>query len=189
MSKMTLIQAMAKIDRKGLFSFAAITTVKSVKKSRTTGKPTPENLLNVTKYSAFTVSLGNDYENAVNSRLVKEGSEPNFEAGKTYCFPVDSQKMIFEHKSSGQKYLRVYTGLAASFKSVARYFDADGIEITSQWESLRAEYFDKPSENKNQGLDKPVFPLNYKIEGVVYLKQGDFEWSEIPNDIKKLLAG
>lgn len=183
-------QALGTIDTKGIFRFVAVTEKSPLKKSRITKEATPERFSTVFKISDNTVSLGNSYEDLVNGRLEKEGKDANFQSKGTYCHPKTKNRLVWEHNENGQKYLRVYIGIAGNFNSKVRYIDADGVDITADWEKIEAEYFTlSKSSNESQGLDNPIFPLNYKLENVIYLKRGEIEVGEVDGALAEILKG
>jgi hypothetical protein len=184
---MTLIETLKVLDLKGLFSFAAETQKKALKKSRLTGQPTPARLAFVTTLRLCTVSLGNDYEGNVNRRLVEEGKKAAFEAQGTYCHPVTP--LLYKHNEKDSYYLRVYPNLCHSFLTVTKRFDAEGNEISlEEWKEIEAEFFPLPSKNESQGLENAVLVNNYSIENVKYLKQGDFVYDVLTADQRKKIA-
>lgn len=185
-----MIETLAEITDKGIFSFVAVTTKESLKKSRVTKEPTPAHLSTVTIVRACTVSLGHDYESLVNSRLSKEGKEGDFVANSSYCFPYTRNRLVFKHHEKDTFYLRVYPNIAHSFKSIVRYYDANGLEITSEdFKELEKEYFAIKGKNDNQGLDDVVLVNNYKLENVKYLKRGEIFINELDRDIMSLIHG
>ena len=186
--KQQVIQEVSNLDTKGLFNFVAVTTKTPLKKSRITKIITPSNLSTVTKYTNNTVSLGNDYQKAVNNRLNKEGKDKDFQTKGTYCTPISDNKMIYKHKEREVYYLRVYPNLCVSFKRVIKYYDANGVDITDQWKVIEAEYFSLSSPNESQGLDKSIIVNNFKIDNVKYLKRGDFIFNELTQEILDKLA-
>lgn len=184
------IDTLNAIQAKGVFSFVAVTTKAALKKSRVTKEFTPANIATVTVYRACVVSLGNDYEAVVNSRLIKEGKDDDFVAGSTYCAPVASNRLVFKHKDKDSYYLRVYPNLCASFKTVVRYFGTDGQEISAAaFKLLEAEYFPLKGGNDSQGLDDAVIVNNYKLENVKYLKRGDIHIDELTSQIIQITKG
>jgi hypothetical protein len=185
-----MMNVLNQINAKGLFSFVAVTTKEALKKSRFTKQPTPSHLTKITVVRACTVSLGYDYEEVVNARLSKEDAEAEFIAGGSYCYPVTKNRLIFKHKDRDVYYLRVYPNIAKSFKSIVRYYDADGIEILAdEFKMLEKEYFAIRSHNENQGLEDPVLVNNYKIENVKYLKRGDVFINHVDDEIIHLIHG
>jgi hypothetical protein len=169
-----IVKALAEVERGGIFSFAAETMKVALKKSRVTKEPTPAKYAFVTIQYAATVSLGNSYADAVNNRLEKEGKEREFEAKGTYCHFVSDNRLVMKHNERESYYLRVYPNLCHSFSTEMNVFDAEGNRITpAQWKRLREEYFDKPSDAENQGLEEPVIVRNYSLENVLWLKRGE----------------
>jgi hypothetical protein len=174
MEMMEKIELLNGVEEKGCFGFVAITKLEALKKSRTTKEPTPANLTVITKTLQATVSLGNDYTNAVNNRLDAEGKATEFQAKSTYCHPVAQNKLVYKHNEKESYYLRVYPNLCHSFVTNVRYEDVNGVEIpVEEFKKLQAEYFKLPSTNSNQGLDNAIIVLNYGLEGVKMVKRGD----------------
>ncbi len=171
-----IIKALTSFDITGIFAFEAETEVKTLKKSRLTSQPTPDVLLNVKKLLAATVSLGNDYETAVNNRRIKEGSEANFEAKESYCEPVGDNNIVFKHKDKEQFYLRVYPNLCKSFHTSVSFVSANGQTWTEQeFYKQFSEYLPAPSKSgSTQGLNDPIQVRNYKLENIRKLKRGSF---------------
>jgi len=169
------------LDIKGIFSFEALTPVKALKKSRLTKVATPANVEQAQKFIMTTVSLGNNYEAAVNNRLVKEGKEADFQADRTYCLPVNSSLILYKHKDREQFYLRVYPNLCHAFKYEVYVIDGDGRRHSpSEFQDLYAEFLppkreEEDEEMSHQGLANPVMVRNYKVENIIRLKRGEFE--------------
>ena len=193
--KEAILENLRKIKGTGDFEIIAQTEKKALKKSRLTGITTPENLAVITKVTLATVSLGNDYEKAVNESLKKEGKEANFERKEGgYCIPLSAiecglfeivekvlhklgisrkdrlSKVIYKHKEKDQFYVRVYPNLAKSYTSYSIYFDVGGNEIKPQeFEEIEKEYLTIKKEGTRQGLDEEVEVRNYKLENIIYL--------------------
>lgn len=186
---MKIIEVLNSIETKGVFSFVAVTTQEALKKSRVTKLLTPKNLTVIRKFTACTVSMGNDYETLVNKRLAKEEKEPDFSAGTTYCYPIAENRLVYKHAARDTYYLRVYRNLCHSFKTIVRYFDADGNEITAQWKEIQREFFKLPSENEKQGLDDAIIVNNYKIENVKYIKRSEVLLDRLDSEIIGIISG
>jgi len=182
------IATLNEVEAKGAFGFVAVTSQEALKKSRKTGLPTPAHLATVTCYRACTVSLGNDYQTAVNNRLLAEGKDADFKAKSSYCGPVADNKLVYKHHEADKWYLRVYPNLCKSLKTVVRYFDANGTEITEQWEALREEFFKLPSTNERQGLENPIKVNNYSLENVKYLKRGEILIDELTLEVVSIVS-
>lgn len=184
------IQTLNGIQARGIFSFVAVTTKDALKKSRVTKEPTPSRLQTVTVYRACVVSLGNDYEAVVNSRLEKEGKEADFVSKGSYCAPVAPNCLVFKHNEKDSYYLRVYPNLCHSVKSVVRYFGADGVEISAEdFKKFEKEYFALKGCNDSQGLDDAILVNNYKLENVKYLKRGDIHLDQLTSEIINITKG
>ena len=188
-----VMSALANLTMTGVFSFIAMTTKESLVKSRLTKNPTPENLTVIKKLVYTLVTLGESYEKLVNNQRMKEGKEADFKGRPTYCVPVDASKnlILYKHKENDQHYMRVYRDLddKISFKTVTKYFDKNGVDITAQWKQIEAEYFTIPSnKNASQGTDEKIIVNNYKIENVKFVKRGSFVLTEVTQDILDKLA-
>ena len=184
-----ILSTLAEVTEKGIFSFVAVTKKEALKKSRITREPTPEHLSSITVVRACTVSLGHDYEALVNNRLAKEGKEGDFSSSGSYCSPYTRNRLVFKHHEKDTFYLRVYPNIARSFKTIVRYYDANGWEIpVEEFKELEAEYFAIKGKNENQGLDDTVLVNNYKLENVKYLKRGDILVDELDAEILSLIG-
>jgi len=161
-----------------------------------------------------TVSLGNNYEEEVNKRLLVEGKEDDFKAQGTYCFPLTRietglkalaekllnkigltfldklSKIIFKHNEKEQLYVRVYPNLAKEYKANSVYFDADGTELTKEeFKEIEAEYLPLRSSATQGGLEDKIIVNNYKIENILYLGDNDKNpINELTEEKLKLVA-
>lgn len=189
-----ILEELRKLKGVGDFQLVAETEKVALKKSRVTKIATPAHLTKISKVTLATVSLGNDYEQSVNERLVTEGKDDNFEAQGTYCFPLTRietglramaenllnkfgltfldklSKIIFKHKERDQLYIRVYPNLAKEYSSNSVYFDAHGNELTKEeFKAIEAEYLSKSSGAAQGGLENKIIVNNYKLENILYL--------------------
>jgi hypothetical protein len=186
-----IIEGLQKIKGIGDFQLIANTLQVANKKSRITKIATPENLTEVTKVAFVTISLGDNYTEAVNNQRLLEGKTDDFKAKATYCSPLSqinndlirmflkkiginltekSSEVIYKHDGRDQYYVRVYPSLAKEYQVTHVFFDAFGEVIPNeQWKELQKHYFKMPSPNKSQGLEKQVIVNNYKLENVLYL--------------------
>jgi|GEM_PF-2277317 len=173
--KVSIISSIPKV--KGIFGFAAETEKTTVnggvlQKSRKTKVPTPVRFHKITTIFTGVVFMGDSYQEMVNKVRDKEGLEPDFEARPTYCSPVTENNLVYQHKKSGQLYLRVYTGYGATMTSERKYFDAYGKEIDAEeYLALKEEYLKKDSDSSRQGVENEIRVLNYKVENVTKLKR------------------
>jgi hypothetical protein len=209
-----IVEALRKIKGVGDFQLVAETEKVALKKSRTTKIPTPANLTKISKVTLATVSLGNDYETAVNERLSSEGKEDNFKAQGTYCIPLSRieeglkafvkgllskigltfedklSKILYKHKEKDQLYVRVYPNLAKEYQSNSVYFDAEGNQLTKEeFKAIEKEYLPLRSEATQGGLEDKIIVNNYKLENILYL--GDDEKNpinELTEEKLKLVA-
>ena len=204
--RQTIVESLQKIRGVGDFQIVA-QTVKSgltekgnPKKGRTNKIPCPAQFHEVTKVICATVSLGNNYEEEVNARLLKEQKDADFKAQGTYCYPLTKietglraiadkilnkmgltfsdklSQVIFKKNDSEQLYLRVYPNLAkSSFDTHSvHYFDANGVEMTKEeFKAVEAEYFPISAGASQGGLEDKIIVNNYKLENILYLADGD----------------
>lgn len=184
------IETLIKVALKGLTQIVSETFKEPLKKSRLSKEPTPEKFSKVTKYTYMTMSLGHDYGDILDKQLKKLGINETYDVSETYCHCVSDNKLVYKHNEREQFYLRVYPGLCASFKTVIKYYDAQGTEILN-WKDVEAEYFAQKSGSVKQlvaGIQKEITPNNIKMENVKYIKQGDFCLNDLTQDIIKKLG-
>ena len=180
--KESIIDTLGKLWN-GEFKMISKTLKKALKKSRTTGQPTPAHLVEVTVYKYAKVVLGGKYSQHINAMRIDEGKSPDFRAQATYCEAVSENGIIQKHKEREDYYLRVYPTLAQAYESVTVRFDSAGNKIDdATWKQLEGEYFPLKSENSSQGLDKALIVNNYKFENVLYLNKDNVE---IVNELSK----
>ena len=148
----------------GEFKMVSRTFKKALKKSRTTGQPTPSNLETVTVYKYLKVVLGGSYAAHINAMRIDEGKTPDFRPEDTYCVAISENKIIFKHKMRDEYYVRVYPNLISYHaESILVRYDKNGNKISdTDWRRLEREYFPLKSSNGSQGLDKPLIVNNYK---------------------------
>ena len=212
--KQVIIESLQKIKGVGDFQLVAETEKVALKKSRVTKAPTPSRYEKITKVTMATVSLGNDYEKAVNKRLEDEGKATDFKAGSTYCVPLKAidgmfktfvdnllkkigltftdklSKIIYRHKEKDQYYVRVYPNLAKEYKVNNVYFDADGVELSQdEFKAIEAEYLPLHGDSKQGGLENKIIVNNYKLENILYLGDKDkTPINELDEDVANLVA-
>lgn len=142
----------------------------TVDKSRTTSRTLNETYStdSVVKESVNNVQINVIYQNAVNSRLEKDGQDPSFVYDiLPYGSYVDDSRCLIEHK--GEYYLRVYqTNLKAGKSS--KFFKMNGEEFSEeQVEVLKRDFFKKKNEFiSSQGLsyEDSCKPTNYKFKNI-----------------------
>jgi hypothetical protein len=168
----------------GEFRMVSRTFKKALKKSRTTGQPTPANLEQVTVYKYLKVVLGGNYKAHVNAMRIDEGKTPDFTPQDTYCEAVSENGIIQKHKAREDYYVRVYPGLVSYHdETILVRYDKNGNKIDdATWRRLEAEYFPLKGSNTSQGLDKPLLVNNYKLENVLYLNKDN---NEVVNELSK----
>jgi hypothetical protein len=161
-----------------------------------------------------TVSVGDEYEYAVNERLKDEGKDHAFKSQGTYCTPLSRietgmqafvngllgrlglttqdklSKVIYKHNEREQLYIRVYPNLAKEYKANIVYFDADGNQLTrDEFKAIEAEYLPLHGSAAQGGLEDKIIVNNYKLENVLYLGDDDKNpINELTEEKLKLVA-
>lgn len=141
--------------------------------SRLTGEPFEKIFNRGTIFCASKhyVTIGNDYEVAVNNRRAKIGKEKNFKASPLpWGKWVRGSKTLIQY--NGDTYLRVYYLSANSKKTVKDYYYENGKHITKRLVSrLEEEFLYIEQDNEKQGLTKEdkVMVRNIKLSGIVRL--------------------
>ena len=196
----TKIDTIKNLDKKGLFSFVAVTEKEALQKSRvktllsdgtTFQQPTPEAYKHIKKLIWQTVSLGHKYQDLVNNQRGREGKEKDFVAAETYVEPASDNMILFKHKTKDQYYVRVYPNICFNFhKPVVKYFMEDKEITKERYEEIELDFLKlSGGKNENQGLDDPRQCYNYKIENIMWLKQGEFKFSELSTQIMEMIRG
>lgn len=154
-------------------SFVKITMFKELvpgkdmtKKSRANQQP-----LNYTVFKMSTIygGCGNEYEQAVNNRLTKEGKIPDFtKQERTWGTRVGNSPII-EHK--GKFYFEYNNSNHNWAKNKSMYYTIVNNQLVplsiSQIKNLKRNFLDKPYTPKNQGTDKPVIINTVAIENII----------------------
>ena len=135
-------------------TFATLVT-ETDPKLKKTGNPFGE----VRKVSRVNVTLGFQYENAVNRQREREGSEPDFEAAPRQWGRKISP-MFVEHK--GELYLE--TKVERSIET--KYLDSLDREIPA--EALKP-FLPSRSESSRQETEKEIIVRDYKLASIASL--------------------
>ncbi len=119
----------------------------------------------ITKTNVVNGTVNFRYDAGVLRRLEKEGKSPeDFERGESWHEAVtDSSGRLTpfcRHKQNGDLYIRFMHNQTIG---EPRYFAEDGHEITK--EECQA-WLPKPSAYANQGLEKPLVFLTYKLASI-----------------------
>lgn len=117
------------------------------------------------------VTIGNDYETAVNNRLDKEGKDvEKFEAmSLPWGQWVEGSKILIEHK--GETYIRLNYLSANSDKTEKAYYYEDGTMLDDELvERLKEEFLPVDKGETRQGTDNPVIVITTKLAGITRLK-------------------
>lgn len=140
----------------------------------------------VTSHTTAQCQLLYSYENAVNNRLEKQGSESNFVAQSLPWGRWFVDNLLIEHK--GELYLRFYGYKGA--QSETTYF-VDGRDATETETALIKAYKAQRSHNSNTqseaGLDdNQVSPRNKNVKDIICLTAGKCQYhrSEKPTYIE-----
>lgn len=112
----------------------------------------------VRKVSRVNVTLGFQYENAVNRQRTREEMEADFKAEKR-AWGEKVSPMFVEHK--GKLYLETMINRSVE---EAKYLDAEGKEIDS--ESIKP-FLPKRSESSRQETEKEILVRDYAIGSIV----------------------
>lgn len=104
------------------------------------------------------------YDEGVLRRLEKEGKSPDcFERGDSWHEPImdgDRLTPLCRHKQTEELYLRF---MLVKRVGEASYETDDGVPLT---EEEVKPFLPKPSTYANQGLDKPLVFLTYRLDGI-----------------------
>jgi hypothetical protein len=159
-------------------SFATITTttnpIDKTKKAQIAFKDMFPEHSAVVKVGRRQVSIGNNYQKAVNNRLEKCEKSPDFIADQqSRAWSRRLSEGLIQHKESAQLYVEYYY-LSAN-KSVYVYQWENGTELTEQELAMVKPLFAKSSSSKKQeeaGLDADdqVKVNIVKLENVVSIK-------------------
>lgn len=170
-----------KLTKQCDFKFVAETFPVILKKSRVTKIATPERFQKISKIAVAMVTLGVNYTDEVNKRLLAEGKADDFQAKKTYCIPLVTvntgmralaDKMLaklgltFLDRLSNvlfvyvddkgnmvdeRMYLRIYHGMSANVEASYHYFDAFGVKLTDTEAAMVREEYLPLKSDAKQG--------------------------------------
>ena len=135
------------------------------------------------------VMLGYNYENVVNNQLAREGKVTNFVADTPSGREWDMFPFILKSTSNNeQMYLRTTMGKATRVKSI---YIIDG-KIANDDDVVAIQSFmPKSNGNTNQGTDVEIIVKDFKLQNIIFLKQGEKEYNKggISVDVLKKLFG
>lgn len=168
---------------KGTFGIVMLTA--TIPTMRKTNNPYMGRVLKVSYRT--NVALGWDYKSTIEGRAEKLGIDTPYEVekpkGKTWLVPPF---ILQSDKDARQLYLRTYTRNNSTTKSI---FVLDGNIVTNEVtiEHIKS-FMQAHTECKKQteyGLveDKDkVNPLDYKVEGILYIRQGNKVYNTDPRN-------
>jgi hypothetical protein len=119
------------------------------------------------------VQLNYSYENAVNNRLAKQGTQADFQSQTLPwgAWVVGQENKLIEHK--GELYLRAYS-VNTTTKSVTTYFVDNQVATTEQQKTIALYEQSKAQQVGTQsavGLQvNQVRPMNIKLSNILELK-------------------
>ena len=123
---------------------------------------------NVRKVSRVNVTLGFQYENAVNRQRVREGAENDFEAAPRQWGERIPGTFLVRH-DSGKLYLETKVERSLG----CEYFAADGSRIEAD---AIAPYLPSKGGSGRQDVEKPVLVRDYALDSIkgLSMKGEDF---------------
>jgi hypothetical protein len=154
-------------------SFVTITSIKELvpgkdttKKSRATGLPLQYTIV---KKSTKHGGCGNEYEQAVNNRLTKEGKQADFtKQERTWGDRVGNSPII---TYKGKFYLEYNNTNYNWAKNKTEYFyliNGELVALTEgQTDDLKANFLPVKSNSNNQGTDKPIIINTIALDTLV----------------------
>ena len=165
----------------------SVTEVKTLAKSRIDKSPTPAKYQGVRKVSFFVGTVGNNYQDLVNNRLIISGNDAGFVAdASSVSAPFPASKngiMRMGLKNPDQKYIRIYFNVSPNNYNETIYIDADGNVLDIPQADMEA-YFPAKSDSKKQeehGLEKDiqVQVREFKQESIAYFQCGEVIWNNL----------
>jgi hypothetical protein len=167
--KVSLTDALNKINTTRICVIVTRTRPKLLKKHRVTKEPCP--FAEVERIAERRVVIGADYENCVNRQLDREGAEPEFKAealwgGAGRHVPGNRFLVeLVEHTSTKKRYL-AFLPLDTDVKD--RWTcEAGDVDVAALDGFLPAE------STPNQGTEKAVFWRTVGVENVVQVRCGE----------------
>jgi len=131
---------------------------------------------NVTKLVKCQVQIGYNYENAVNNRLTKQGSEATFEAERLPWGEWEIPNKVISHK--GVRYLRYYYTANGAIDTIwfvnGRIATAD--EFSTIVEYLRSKEKDSKRQTIAGLVENQVKPRTVKFANILTLAVGGEVW-------------
>lgn len=131
----------------------------------------------VRKVSRVNVTLGFQYENAVNRQRTREGTDADFEAAPRQWGERISP-MLIGHK--GKTYLETKVERSLGYT----YLDATGKELTPE---EIAPYLPAKSANSRQETEKEILVRDYALESIRSLSMGGEQYVML-QDVPALMA-
>jgi hypothetical protein len=125
-----LLERVAQVKASTITNVTTVTEVTMLKKHRVTKEPCVYG--EITKRTVMSVMFGTDYENGVNNRREKEGSERTFEAEPhRWADRVDGKPAICMNKAGDQSYanLRVLSVQSVEYLHDGVVIDKDDLDL------------------------------------------------------------
>jgi hypothetical protein len=143
-----LLMRLSQLKGAKIMTVVMLTSVKMLKKHRDTKEPCPYG--EITKRSVCQVMAGTDYENGVNNRRDKEGSDRTFEAAPHQWAAHTEKPVVSQNKAGTQSYanLRVLKSISVEYLMDGVVIDKDDLDLDG--------YGPKKSESSRQGTDDVV---------------------------------
>ena len=136
------------------------------------------------------IALGYGYENTINNRLAREGKESNFDSRKPFgrsWVKGFENLLLCSDKNPTQYYLRT-TRLPNTYIKEVYFIDGRGA-TPSELADLQT-WLKTPNTPTNQGLNdgNEVIVRDYKVDGIIAIKQGDKVFNTMPFEIQEIRA-
>lgn len=169
-------EVLAQISGSRIVRLRTKTQVKMNVKSRVDGTPNPYKK-GVSKIAARNCIIGADYSNAVNNQLAREDKVGDFQPEKLWKGKGRRvSKFMVEHSETLEQYLAILPKTDGENNNITEsvYIDNDsGLEIDVK--TLK-DFLPPYKESDNQGTEKAVHWQVIKLENIIGLKSGEFEY-------------
>lgn len=151
-----LAERVAQVQASTIATVVTVTDVKMLKKHRDTKMPCPYG--DITKRTVMNVMFGTDYENGVNNRREKEGSERTFEAEPhRWADRIEGKPAVCMNKANDQSYanLRVLSVTSVEYLHDGVFVDEADLDLDG--------YGPKKSKSNRQGVEDAVIWRTVKL--------------------------
>lgn len=161
---MQLVEMLLLVKGAQPISFWSVTDARLNKR----GNPHP---MPVKKLSHVNGFVGFDYESVVNRQRVREDKEGDFESEER-SWGTKLTNYLVEHKGTYYLAVKVERSLHP-----ARYFDAEGNELTKEQVS---PFFGARKDLGRQGVEKEVIYRNYTVGNIRHIRMNGVNYNIIP---------